>query len=310
VKIDPYRVTPGPKPDWLKVPVPHGPVVGRLTGLLRERGLHTVCEEARCPNMGECWAGGTATFMVLGDVCTRGCRFCAVKTRREGLPLDDHEPDKVAEAAVAMGLNYVVLTMVDRDDLSDGGARHVAATVRAIKRRSPSMLVETLVGDFGGDDGQLAACLEGAPDVFAHNVETVERLTPRVRDHRCDYRRSLRVLQTAKAMRPGLVTKSSLMLGLGEGDAEVERALDDLRAHGVDVVTLGQYLRPTLKHLPVKEHVPPARFAAWEKRALRKGFLYVAAGPLVRSSYKAGEYFLHNMLRRRAAAADTEQAQR
>lgn len=299
--IDPHRVTPGPKPDWLKVPIPAGPVVGRLTGILRQRGLHTVCEEARCPNMGECWAGGTATFMVLGDVCTRGCRFCAVKTHKDGLPVDHDEPDKVAEAVAAMDLTYVVLTMVDRDDLSDGGAHHIAATVAAIKRRDPNILVETLVSDFQGDEGQIAACLAGGPEVFAHNVETVERLTPRVRDHRCDYRRSLVVLRTAKRLRPGVVTKSSIMLGLGESDAEVERAIDDLRAHDVDVLTLGQYLRPTLKHLPVKEHIAPARFAALEKRALRKGFLYVAAGPLVRSSYKAGEYFLQNMLRRRQA---------
>jgi len=303
VKTDSHRVTPGPKPDWLKVPIPAGETVGRLGGILRQRGLHTVCEEARCPNMGECWAGGTATFMLLGDVCTRGCRFCAVKTHRDGLPVDEHEPGKVADAAVAMGLSYVVLTMVDRDDLSDGGANHVAATVRAVKQRDPGLLVEVLVSDFAGDAGQLADCLAGGPDVFAHNVETVERLTPRVRDHRCDYQRSLAVLGAAKTLRRGVVTKSSLMLGLGETDAEVERTMDDLRAHDVDVLTLGQYLRPTLKHLPVREHIAPARFLALEKRALRKGFLYVAAGPLVRSSYKAGEYFLQNMLRRRGAAS-------
>lgn len=282
--------------------MPAGPTVARLTGLLRAHGLHTVCEEARCPNQGECWAGGTATFMVLGDVCTRGCRFCAVKTHRNGLPVDDREPQKVADAAVAMGLRYVVLTMVDRDDLSDGGADHVARTIAAIKARDPAILVEALTGDFAGDDGALATCLAGGPDVFAHNLETVERLTPRVRDHRCDYRRSLRVLQRAKELRPGVVTKSSLMLGLGETEHEVEQAMDDLRAHGVDVLTLGQYLRPSLKHLPVKEHLPPARFAALERRALRKGFLYVAAGPLVRSSYKAGEYFLMHLLRGPGAA--------
>jgi lipoic acid synthetase len=303
VKIDPYRVTPGPKPTWLKVPIPSGPTVAHLSSILRERGLHTVCEEAKCPNMGECWAGGTATFMVLGDVCTRGCRFCAVKTHKDGLPVDDAEPRKVAEAAVAMGLKYVVLTMVDRDDLSDGGANHVALTIQALKQRDPSILVEALVGDFQGNEAQLADCLAGAPDVFAHNVETIDRLTPRVRDHRCDYQLSLRMLKAAKRLRPGVVTKSSIMLGLGESDHEVELAMQDLRAHDVDVVTLGQYLRPTLKHLPVKEHIPPARFAALEKRAQRMGFLYVAAGPLVRSSYKAGEYFLENMLRRRAAAA-------
>ncbi len=308
MQIDPHRITPGPKPDWLKVPIPSGPVVARLTGLLRERGLHTVCEEAKCPNMGECWAGGTATFMVLGDVCTRGCRFCAVKTHKNGLPVDHEEPAKVADAVIAMGLKYVVLTMVDRDDLSDGGASHVAATIRAIKQRDAHILVEALVGDFEGKPDQLRDCLAGAPDVLAHNIETVERLTPRVRDQRCDYQLSLDMLQQAKQLLPGVVTKSSIMLGLGESDAEVEQAIDDLRAHDVDVLTLGQYLRPTLKHLPVREHIAPARFAALEQRALRKGFLYVAAGPLVRSSYKAGEFFLENMLRRRAAADPSGQA--
>jgi len=293
------RITPGPKPDWLKVPIPSGPTVARLEGLLRERNLHTVCEEAKCPNMGECWAGGTATFMVLGDTCTRGCRFCAVKTHAQGNPVDAGEPDKVAEACQAMGLRYVVLTMVDRDDLPDGGAAHVAQTIQAIKRRDPDMLVEALVGDFQGNRDQVEGVLQGRPDVFAHNVETVLRLTPRVRDHRCSYVRSLEVLRTAKAIQPGIVTKSSLMLGLGESDRELEQAMDDLREHGVDVVTFGQYLRPTIKHLPVREHVTPARFTALEQRAMTKGFLYVASGPLVRSSYKAAEYYLAGMIRQR-----------
>src|SRR5688572_21179895 len=189
------RVTPSPKPAWLKVPLPHGERVAELERTLRARNLHTVCEEARCPNQGECWAGGTATFMLLGDVCTRGCRFCAVQTRRNGLPVDEAEPANVAEAAVAMGLRYVVLTMVDRDDLSDGGAEHVARTIRALKERAPGMLVEALVGDFAGQRAPLENLLAaGRPDVFAHNVETVARLTPRVRDARCDYRTSLGVL--------------------------------------------------------------------------------------------------------------------
>ncbi len=297
------RVTPGPKPDWLKVPLPTGPVVAGLTKVLRDRGLHTVCEEARCPNMGECWADGTATFMVLGDTCTRGCRFCAVKTHAQGNPVDAAEPQKVAESCIAMGLRYVVLTMVDRDDLPDGGSGHVAATVQAIKQRDPDLLVEALVGDFQGRADQIAAVLDGAPDVFAHNIETVLRLTPRVRDHRCSYVRSLQVLRQAKDLRPGIVTKSSLMLGLGESEREVEQAMDDLREHQVDVVTFGQYLRPTLKHLPVREHVPPARFKALEQRALKKGFLYVASGPLVRSSYKAAEFYLAGMVRQRRALA-------
>ena len=307
----PHRITPGPKPDWLKVPIPAGPTVAGLEKVLRERNLHTVCEEARCPNMGECWAGGTATFMVLGDTCTRGCRFCAVKTHSEGTPVDADEPEKVAEACVAMGLKYVVLTMVDRDDLPDGGAAHVAQTIRAIKRRNPDLLVEALVGDWLATERQhvtseqmIATVLAAGPDVYAHNVETVLRLTPRVRDHRCSYARSLATLRTAKQLRPDVVTKSSLMLGLGESEREVEQAMDDLREYGVDVVTFGQYLRPTLLHLPVRDHVTPARFAALEARAVTKGFLYVAAGPLVRSSYKAAEFYLAGMLRQRKAIAE------
>ena len=300
------RITPGTKPDWLKVPLPQGPTVARLEKVLRDRGLHTVCEEARCPNMGECWAGGTATFMVLGDTCTRGCRFCAVKTHSQGTPVDAQEPEKVAESCVAMGLKYVVLTMVDRDDLPDGGADHVAQTIAAIKRRNPEMLVEALVGDWLANDDvtseqMIGRVLAGKPDVYAHNIETVLRLTPRVRDHRCSYVRSLQTLRTAKQLQPDIVTKSSLMLGLGETEREVEQAMDDLREHGVDVVTFGQYLRPTIKHLPVKEHVTPARFAALEQRALKKGFLYVASGPLVRSSYKAAEFYIAGMLRQRRA---------
>ncbi|MEQ1631588.1 MAG: lipoyl synthase [Planctomycetota bacterium] len=296
---DGKRITPGTKPDWLKVKMPAGKTVARLEGILRERGLHTVCEEARCPNMGECWDSGTATFMVLGDTCTRGCRFCAVKTHSKGNPVDQDEPTKVAEACIAMKLRYVVLTMVDRDDLDDGGSAHVAATIAAIKQRDPEMLVEALVGDFQGRADQIEGVLKGKPDVFAHNVETVLRLTPRVRDHRCSYVRSLNVLRTAKQLVPGIVTKSSLMLGLGETEREVEQAMDDLREHDVDVVTFGQYLRPSLLHLPVREHVTPARFAALEQRAQKKGFLYVASGPLVRSSYKAAEFFLAGMLRQR-----------
>ncbi|MBM4059757.1 MAG: lipoyl synthase [Planctomycetes bacterium] len=298
------RITPGQKPGWLKVPIPSGPTVARVEKVLHERQLHTVCEEARCPNMGECWAGGTATFMVLGDTCTRGCRFCAVKTHSRGNPVDPDEPGKVAESCVAMGLRYVVLTMVDRDDLPDGGSAHVAEVIRAIKLRQPDILVEALVGDFLADDPaaterQVATVLAAAPDVYAHNVETVLRLTPRVRDHRCSYARSLQTLRTARRLRPDVVTKSSLMLGLGESEREIDQAMDDLREHGVDVVTFGQYLRPTLLHLPVREHVTPARFAALERRAHKKGFLYVASGPLVRSSYKAAEYFLAAAIRRR-----------
>jgi lipoic acid synthetase len=300
------------KPGWLKVKAPGGPTYVQLKGMMRELGLHTVCEEARCPNLGECWASGTATFMVLGDTCTRGCRFCAVKTHSQGLPVDPDEPEKVAAACAAMGLKYVVLTMVDRDDLGDGGAGHVRATIEAIKRSDPRMLVEALVGDFRANASQttaaqIATVLAGGPDVYAHNIETVLRLTPRVRDHRCSYVGSLATLRLAKQLRPGIVTKSSIMLGLGESDRELDQAMDDLREHGVDVVTFGQYLRPTLKHLPVRDHLTPARFAAIQQRAQQKGFLYVASGPLVRSSYKAAEFYIAGMLRQRAAAATTTQ---
>ena len=300
---DGKRTTPGPKPAWLKVPLPHGETTAELSRILRERGLHTVCESAKCPNLAECWAGGTATFMLLGDVCTRGCRFCNVKTHKDGLPIDEHEPQKVADAVATTKLRYVVLTMVDRDDLDDGGAHHVAATVAAIKAHDREILVEALVGDFQGNEAQIATVLASHPDVFAHNLETVERLTPRVRDYRCIFQRSLDVLQTAKRLSPDVVTKTSLMLGLGESDREIEDAMDQLRAHEVDVLTLGQYLRPSLLHLAVAEHVTPARFKALEQRALNKGFLYVASGPLVRSSYRAGEYYIKNYLQRRREAA-------
>jgi lipoic acid synthetase len=297
------RTTPIPKPDWLRAEIPHGEVTAGLAAILRQRGLHTVCEEARCPNMGECWGGGTATFLLLGDVCTRGCRFCAVKTHRRGIPVDEHEPEKVADAIVAMRLRYAVLTMVDRDDLDDGGAAHFARTIQAIKVRDARILVEALAGDFQGRERDLVTLLDGRPDVFAHNLETVRRLTPRVRDLRCDYDVSLRVLADARRLWPAIVTKSSLMLGLGESEREVDQSLADLRAHDVDIVTLGQYLRPSLLHLPVQEHVAPSRFAALRERALRMGFRYVAAGPLVRSSYRAGELFLTGHLRREHDAA-------
>lgn len=291
------RITPAPKPPWLKVTLPQGDEAARIHRTLREHRLHTVCEEARCPNQGECWADGTATVMLLGDTCTRGCRFCAVRTNNVGQPVDPDEPNQVATAIAKIGLRYAVLTMVDRDDLPDSGANHVAATVKAIKNLDANILVETLTGDFAGETEPLRAILASAPNVFAHNIETVRRLTPRVRDQRCDYDQSLGVLRQAKKILPGIVTKSSLMLGLGESESEVVRSMQDLRDHGVDVVTLGQYLRPSLKHLPVKEHVPPARFAALKDKAQRMGFLYTASGPLVRSSYKAAEHYLEGMLR-------------
>jgi lipoic acid synthetase len=287
------------KPDWLKVRAPGGPSYGRLKALLRRYDLHTVCEEARCPNMGECWGGGTLTIMLLGDVCTRGCRFCNVRTAARPAPPDPLEPEKVAAAIAELSLRYVVLTMVDRDDLFDGGADHVARTVEAVKRRAPGVLVEVLTGDFRGDPAAIARVAASGADVLAHNIETVERLQRVVRDARCGYELSLGVLERYRRLAPRAVTKSSLMLGLGETDPEVEAAMADLRARGVDILTLGQYLRPSAWHLPVEEYVPPARFESLRGRALERGFLYVASGPLVRSSYRAGELFLESRMRER-----------
>ena len=295
----PIGVQTGRKPAWLKVPLPGGPVHAGLKSILQERGLHTVCEEAQCPNLGECWAGGTATFMLLGDVCTRACRFCAVVTGNPQGVVDQDEPEKVAEAVAAMKLRYVVLTSVNRDDLPDQGAGHFAATVRAIKRHRSEILVEGLIPDFQGRADLLDVFLEGAPDVLAQNLETVRRLTHAVRDRRAGYEQTLELLRRAKERRPELITKSSLMLGLGEHEAEVDQAMADLREAQVDVLTLGQYLRPSYKHLPVMEFVTPARFTALEQRGRRMGFAYVASGPLVRSSYKAGEYFIEHVVRQR-----------
>lgn len=291
------------KPDWLKVQAPGGQEYARLKRVLRQRSLHTVCEEARCPNVGECWGSGTATFMVLGDVCTRGCRFCAVTSGNPGGAVDAEEPDKLAEAVVAMGLDYVVLTMVDRDDLPDGGAEHVADCIGAIKRRDEDILVEALVGDFRGDVRAIERVCDAGPDVFAHNIETVERLQRRARDHRCGYRQSLEVLAGAHRHRLSPYTKSSMMLGLGEDESEVLSALRDLRDHRVDFLTLGQYLQPTPRHLPVREYVTPAQFDRYRELAESLGFLYVASGPLVRSSYRAGEFFIRSLLRGAAAGA-------
>ena len=280
----------GPKPEWLKIKAPGGGEYGRLKGLLRERGLHTVCEEARCPNVEECWGGGTATLMLLGDTCTRGCSFCAVKTARRPPPLDADEPDKTAESVLLMELDYVVLTSVDRDDLPDGGAAHFAAAVRAVRRASPHTLVEVLIPDFQGDRAALATLLASGPDVVAQNLETVERLTHPVRDPRAGYRQTLDLLAAVKAGGRPPLTKSSLMLGLGERPDEVRAAMADLRASGVDFLTFGQYLRPTPRHLPVAAWVTPAEFDAWRVEGETLGFRYVASGPLVRSSYRAGEF--------------------
>lgn len=297
------RVIAPSRPEWLKVRPPGGETYGELKSSLRELKLHTVCEEAHCPNVAECWGGGTATIMLLGDVCTRGCRFCAVKTGNPAGVVDEDEPLRVAQAISRWGLRYVVLTMVNRDDLPDGGAGVVARTVEELHRLSPELLVEVLVGDFQGDEGAVAVVLESRPDVFAHNVETVSRLTPTVRDRRATYEQSLGVLRAAKRIAPTMVTKSSVMLGHGETDDEVRQTLRDLRERSVDVVTLGQYLRPSPWHLPVQAYVSPAKYDAWRQEALDMGFLYCASGPLVRSSYRAGEFFVEALLRQRREQA-------
>jgi lipoyl synthase len=283
------KATPTRKPSWLRMELPGGEGFADISRMLRERKLHTVCEEAKCPNLGECWKGGTATIMVLGETCTRACRFCSVKTGNPRGLTDAEEPRKVAESCKLMKLRYVVLTSVDRDDLADGGAAHFAACVREAKARVPGLLVETLVPDFCGQEGSIRTIVESGVDVFAQNLETVKRLTHPVRDHRASYELSLEVLCKAKEIKPNLITKSSLMLGLGETERELIQAMRDLREVGVDILTLGQYLRPSLMHLPVQEYVTPARFEALRQRAMRMGYAFVASGPLVRSSYKAAE---------------------
>jgi len=286
-----------PKPAWLKVRAPGGEKYTQLKETLRGLDLYTVCEEARCPNVGECWGAGTATVMLLGHTCTRGCRFCAVTTGNPRGAVDPREPEHVARAIAKLGLRYVVLTMVDRDDLLDGGAEQVARTVSALAREVPDLLVETLVGDFGGRLRDVDHVLASAPAVFAHNIEVVRRLTPAIRDQRCDYDRSLEVLRHAKQRHPERLVKSSIMVGIGETDAEVLQTLADLRGAGVDIVTLGQYLRPTPKHAAVERYVPPTTFDYFAEVALRLGFAFAASGPLVRSSYHAAEGFIAARLR-------------
>ncbi len=288
-----------PKPAWLRVKLPSGEKYGELKTLAQGLKLHTVCQEALCPNIEECWNGGTATFMLMGDTCTRGCRFCHVKTGNPKGILDPEEPQKIAEAVLALNLTYVVLTSVDRDDLSDGGASHFAKTVQEIKKRNSKMIVECLVPDFNGDPKSLDVILESGAEVLAQNIETVKRLTRKVRDHKSGYQKTLNVLEYFKKQKPSLFTKSSLMLGLGEEDLEILETLDDLRAVNVDILTLGQYLQPSKKQLPVMNYVQPSRFDMFADVARKKGFLCVAAGPLVRSSYRAGEFFVEQMLRKR-----------
>lgn len=287
-----------PKPAWLKTQAPSGQNYKRLKVLSRELGLHTVCEEAKCPNIGECWGGGTATFMVLGDLCTRGCRFCAVNSGNPQKIVDVLEPEKIAVALETMGLSYVVITSVDRDDLADGGASHIARTIVEIRKHNPGILVEVLTPDFAGNFDAVRTVVEAKPDVFAHNVETIRRLQNTVRDIRAGYEQSLEVLRTAKRLVPDTYTKSSLMLGLGETKGEVFEAMSDIRGAGVEILTFGQYLRPSSWHLRVQEYISPREFEEYRLLGESMGFRYVASGPLVRTSYRAGEYFIEKLLRR------------
>jgi lipoic acid synthetase len=287
VKIDP-ALHQAQKPPWIKVRLPSNPVFFSTKALISDLRLHTVCESAQCPNRWECWSQGTATMMIAGERCTRACGFCAVTTAKP-FALEEDEPQRVAEAVRRMGLKHVVVTAVARDDLKDGGANHFARTIHAIREMDSSVIIEVLVPDFHAQAWCIQIVLDAAPDIFNHNTETVERLTPLVRS-RAKYRTSLDVLRQAKELAPKIVTKSGVMLGLGEKEPELFQTMDDLREIGCQVLTMGQYLRPSAQHLPVVEFVSPERFEAYGEIARAKGFDHVASGPLVRSSYHAADF--------------------
>lgn len=294
------------KPEWLKIRPPTGQglqTFAQVKGTVQGLGLVTVCQEARCPNISECWSGGTATFMVLGDTCTRGCRFCHVKTSKQGQNIDPFEPIKLAQAIKNFGLKYVVVTSVDRDDLEDQGAGHFASCIREVKRQNPNLIVEVLTPDFRGNEKCIDTIIESGPEVYSHNIETVKRLQRKARDVRANYEQSLSVLSHVKEKSPQTITKSSIMVGLGETKEEVFEAMDDLRKIGVECLTIGQYLQPSMRHLKVDEFVHPSVFEEYKHAGEEKGFLYVASGPFVRSSYRAGEYFVESVLKQRK---DTE----
>lgn len=286
------------KPHWIKVRPPVGERFFNIKKLASSLSLSTVCQEARCPNIGECWQEGTATFMVMGDTCTRGCRFCSVKTGNPKGILDIEEPQKLAYAIKTMGLDYVVVTSVDRDDLADGGAEHFVNCINETRMLNPKTLVEVLTSDFAGFENSLKVVLEAGPNVYAHNIETVERLQSAVRDPRANYKQSLQALKFAAQFKKGQFTKSSIMLGLGETDDEVLQTLKDLRSVGCQFVTLGQYLQPAKHKLSVQKYVSVEKFNHWKSVAEDMGFLYAASGPLVRSSYRAGEFFMKSLLKK------------
>lgn len=285
------------KPVWLRVRPPAGENYTNVKQSLRLLNLHTVCEEARCPNISECWGTGTATIMIMGDICTRGCRFCAVNSGKPFL-LDADEPERVAKAIKEWGLRYVVITSVCRDDLEDGGSEHIAKTIKAIKLLCPTTIVESLIPDFRGNESSIKEIVKSQPEVISHNIETVSRLTPKVRDARASYEQSLLVLKKIKDLNSFIYTKSSIMLGLGESEDEVIQTITDLKSSEVSIFTIGQYLQPTPKHLPVIEFISPDKFNWFREIAEKMGFVYVASGPLVRSSYRAGEFFLEKICNR------------
>ncbi|KNA13564.1 hypothetical protein SOVF_115480 [Spinacia oleracea] len=305
------KKNPLPKPNWMKESIPGGEKYTKIKKKLRELKLHTVCEEARCPNLGECWSGGetgtaTATIMILGDTCTRGCRFCNVKTSRTPPPPDPNEPTNVAEAIASWGLDYVVITSVDRDDLPDQGSGHFAETVQKLKTLKPTMLIEALVPDFRGDPACVEKVSVSGLDVFAHNIETVEELQSVVRDRRANFKQSIDVLKLAKEYAPsGTLTKTSIMLGCGETPDQVVSTMEKVRAAGVDVMTFGQYMRPTKRHMQVSEYITPEAFEKYRVLGMEMGFRYVASGPMVRSSYKAGEFYIKSMIDRDRASSSS-----
>lgn len=285
------------KPEWLRIREPSGENYVNIKQTLSTLDLHTVCQEARCPNISECWGSGTATIMIMGDLCTRHCTFCAVRSGNKAAALDPLEPSKVAKAIKGWGLKYVVITSVCRDDLEDGGATHIYSTVKSIKMLCPQTIVEPLIPDFRGNVDSLEKIVSANPEVISHNIETVFRLTTKIRDARASYSQSLQVLKKIKEFNPTIFTKSSIMLGVGETEEEVMQTALDLRVAGVDILTIGQYLQPTPKHLPVIQYISPDRFKWFRETMERMGFKYVAAGPLVRSSYRAGEFFLEKVIR-------------
>ncbi len=288
------------KPEWLKIKPPAGTKFQEIKETLASLQLHTVCQESHCPNMSECWSSGTATFMVLGDTCTRACKFCAVKTGFPASPVDPLEPIKLAKTIAQLDLDYVVITSVDRDDLPDQGASHFAKCIAFIRQENPHLFIEVLIPDFRGNKECIKTIVQAKPDVIAHNIETVSSLQNKIRDPRANYLQSLFVLKYIKELDPSIYTKSSIMLGLGETEQELLQTFKDLRAQGVSFLTLGQYLRPSSWHLKVQEYVTPEQFNHYKQLALQQGFSYVASGPFVRSSYKAGEYFIKSVVEHHA----------